>query len=112
MKKFLIILICLPYIGFGQFGFQRKFDITTIQNSIQQRYPWVGGLDYCQYSNIDLDQDGTQDLFIFDTTCDKVLTFLQKGAPGTVDFEYAPQYEAIFESISPKLYGWGFICGL
>ena len=100
VKLALTALCLLPILGFGQFGFERDQSIHVIKNNIQQKFPWVGGLDFCQYSNIDLDLDGTLDLFIFDQTCDKTLTFLQKGAAGEIDFEYAPEYEASFEGFS------------
>ncbi len=101
-----LIMLLLPIGAFSQFGFNRMDNIAVIEDNVQQKYPWVGGLDYCQYSNIDLDQDGVLDLFIFDTTCDKILTFLQKGTAGNMDFEYAPEYEKVFEAFSPELYGW------
>ena len=109
--KFLIPLILFfPIFSFGQFGFQQDTTNTNIQvikNGIQQKHPWVGGLDYCQYSNIDLDFDGVADLLIFDKTTNKILTFLQKGATGVTDFEYAPSYEKAFEEdIDAKFIGW------
>lgn len=102
-------MLLFPIFCFSQFGFKQDTTHTNIQvikNGIQQKFPWAGGLDYCQYSNIDLDLDGTQDLFIFDKTCNKIITFLQRGTPGVSDFKYAPSYEKVFESISPSLYGW------
>ena len=90
------MLFCAPVSTFAQFGFEREFDIPVTKLSAIQEMPWVGGMDYCQFSNIDLDFDGVKDLFVLDRTCDKVLTFIQNGAVGTADYEYAPQYEALF----------------
>lgn len=89
--------------GWGQFGFQRIDTIDVIEAAAQQPYAWVGGLDYAQFSNIDLDFDGTQDLFVFDRTNNKVLTFIQNGAPGSADWVYAPQYESKFPEY-PNIY--------
>ena len=100
--KFLALFFLMPALAFSQFGFERVFDIPVIKNSITQKFPWVGGLDQCQFSNIDLDADGTEDLFIYDKSSDKIITFLQKGGPGIMDFEYAPEYEDDF----PDVYGW------
>ncbi len=86
----------------AQFGFNRTTDVNVVNGAITQKYPWAGGMDFCQFSTIDLDFDGTKDLFVFDRTCNKVLTFLQKGAPGEVDYEYAPEYEALF----PAMVDW------
>lgn len=81
---------------FAQFGFQRNTLIDVIQSGDSQLYPWAGGMDYCQFSNIDLDFDGVQDLFVFDRTCNQVLTFIQQGGPGEINFVYAPEYETQF----------------
>jgi hypothetical protein len=61
-----------------------------------QKFAWAGGMDYCQFSNIDLNYDGIQDLFVFDRSNNKVLTFLQLNPTGTSNFVYAPEYESKF----------------
>lgn len=102
MKYFVIIFLLFPTLIFSQFEFNRNFDINVVKNNLQQKFAWAGGIDYAQYSNIDLDQDGVQDLFIFDKSCNKPLTFIQNGAAGQIDFKYAPEYESTF----PYLSGW------
>ncbi|MFD1552775.1 hypothetical protein DNU06_08585 [Putridiphycobacter roseus] len=101
-NKVLALFFLMPAIAMGQFGFERMNDIPVIKNSITQRFPWAGGLDHCQFSNIDLDLDGTEDLFVYDKSSDKIVTFLQKGTAGQMNFEHAPQYENDF----PDVYGW------
>lgn len=91
---------------FSQFGFTRMDDIEVVKDGILQKYPWVGGMDYCQFSSIDLDFDGVEDLFVFDRTCNKVLTFLQKGGAGETDYVYAPAYEKNFP---PGLHDWALL---
>ncbi|MBI2271923.1 MAG: VCBS repeat-containing protein [Bacteroidetes bacterium] len=59
-------------------------------------FPWAGGLNYCQFSQIDLDQDGIKDLFVFDRTGYKVSTFINKGTSNAVDYVFAPQYRDKF----------------
>ena len=93
-------------ISFGQFGFQRTNFIPVEEDGLEEVFAWVGGMDYCQFSNIDLDFDGVEDLFVFDRTCNKVMTFLQKGGPGETDYEYAPQYETEFPS---DLHDWALL---
>ncbi len=78
---------------------QVKIDGSTIAN------PWAGGLNFIQASNIDLNLDGTKDLFIFDRTGNKVRTFINNGTANTVDFKYDPQYESKF----PKLHNWALL---
>lgn len=81
---------------YGQFGFERYTDILVEKDAEAYKFPWAGGMDYCQFSNIDLNFDGVEDLFVFDRTCNKVMTFIQNGATGEMDYEYAPEYEALF----------------
>jgi len=64
--------------------------------------PWVGGLNSCQFGSVDLDMDGKKDLVLFDRHGYKVMPFLNKGAPGEIKFEYAPQYATAF----PKMEHW------
>lgn len=85
----------------AQFGFER-IDTVNVINSSQQVMPWAGGLDYCQVSNIDLNWDGTKDLFVFDRTCNMVLTFLHSGNPGVAEYTYAPEYQDLF----PEMVDW------
>jgi len=99
--RILVLLFLVSSINANaQFGFERIDTVDVIKNSITQKYPWAGGIDYGQFSNIDLNFDGVEDLFIFDRTCHKVLTFIQNGATGVVDYEYAPEYEILFPEMS------------
>lgn len=84
------------------FGFNQEI---PVQESNQLALPWVGGIDYAQFSSIDLNKDGRNDLFLFDRHNNKVSTFLNNGSTGADCWEYAPQYEASF----PKLNGWAFL---
>lgn len=59
--------------------------------------PWSGGLNACQFSAIDLNQDNVQDLFVFDRAGDRVLTFINNGA---MDYSYAPEYISAFPTLS------------
>ena len=67
----------------SQFGFQRIDTIDVYESAIFQKYAWAGGMDYCQFSNIDLNYDGIQDLFVFDRSNNKVLTFIQTNPIGS-----------------------------
>lgn len=67
-------------------------------------FPFVGGLLSPQFSNIDLNNDGKKDLFVFDKGGNKVLTFLNTKGSGT-DWSYAPQYEFGF----PEMHSWALL---
>lgn len=102
-KSFLLVFSIISTIGYAQFGFEQNDIIEVVQDGENQKYPWAGGMDYCQFSSIDLDFDGVEDLFVFDRTCNKVMTFLQNGAPGETDYIYAPEYENDFPE---ELHDW------
>jgi hypothetical protein len=85
--------------------FSRFDSIPVTINSSALDFPWAGGLNYSQFSNIDLNFDGNNDLFIFDRTGNKTLTFLHSGVSDVADFQYAPDYEAQF----PNMTNWALL---
>ena len=56
----------------------------------------VGGMNNPQFSEIDFNNDGIMDLFVFDKTGDVVLTFINDGIPNEVSYQFAPEYIDIF----------------
>ncbi len=61
--------------------------------------PLVGGLNSPQLSEVDLNADGIQDLYIFDRSGNKQLTFINDGVPGQSSYRYAPEYLEGFPDI-------------
>jgi len=66
--------------------------------------PWCGGWVNPQFSNIDLNGDGLQDIFVFEPGIgdNRVLTFLNVGGG---QYIYAPDYETLF----PPLQYWALL---
>jgi hypothetical protein len=62
------------------------------------KYPFAGGLNNPQFSNIDIDQDGKLDLFIFDKSDRSVLLFQNTSLPGNSEAAYLwqPAWSAFF----------------
>lgn len=58
--------------------------------------PFVGGLINAQFSNFDLNNDGVQDLIVFDRFDDRILTFINRSKGGDPDLFYDPRYESYF----------------
>lgn len=108
MVKYTLIfcLTLFSYTGYGQFGFQRSTAIDVMKMGETKSFPWAGGIDYGQFSNIDLNFDGVMDLFVFDRTCNKVMTFIQNGGVGETNFVYAPEYESLFPA---DLHDWALL---
>lgn len=68
-------------------------------------FPWSGGLNAPQFSEIDLNLDGILDLFLFDEATNKPSTFINLGIPGQSSYKYAPEYEHQF----PDLEHWALL---
>ena len=63
----------------------------------------MGGLNAPQFSTCRLDNDGIDDLVVFDRTANKLYTFLaKKDDLGKYFWQYSPQYENAF----PKILNW------
>ncbi|MGL5888951.1 MAG: T9SS type A sorting domain-containing protein [Bacteroidia bacterium] len=95
MKKLLTALV----LGFvvaapaqAQLSFNRVDSVQVVANSQLMPWPWAGGMNFCQFSEIDLDQDGTMDLFSFDRSGNKILTWINNGTANQSDYTFAPEY--------------------
>lgn len=87
----LLVLFLSPVLVLSQ-SIQRWDSVRVIESNNQLRNPGSGGLNAPEFSPIDLDNDGMLDLYIFDRAGRKSLTFLNRGTPGMVDYDYAPEY--------------------
>ena len=100
-----IFLLLVSYeIGFAQ-DFTFKFDnsLKIIQNGQTLPNAFAGGLNAPQFSTCKLDNDGVEDLVVFDRIAQKLYTFLaQKDNTGKYFWQYTPQYENAF----PKVQNW------
>lgn len=92
------LLLVLP--GFSQ-SFQR-LNVDVTQNETVLSNAFVGGLNSPQWNNVDLNNDGTQDLLIFDRVGDVLIPMLKSGAADEPTFTYAPEFIDNF----PTLTNW------
>jgi len=61
-------------------------------------YPFAGGLNSCQFMNMDINLDGTDDLLVFDRHGNRILPFIiQVSSP--VKYHFAPEMAALFPPI-------------
>ncbi len=98
-------LFCVSLTINAQIQFIRKDSVPVTVNLQALDFPWAGGINYAQFSEIDLDQDGTMDLFVFDRTGNKITTYINNGTPNQVDYSIAPQYITKF----PLLHDWAIL---
>ena len=98
MKKLSLILIiyCFNLSIIGQhLQFTRVDSIDVqVQGNILKA-AWAGGINAAQFSTIDLNHDNNEDLFIFDRTGNKILTYINNGN----EYEYQPSYENSFPDL-------------
>src|SRR6185436_4832501 len=66
-------------------------------NALQN--PWLGGINFPLVSEIDLDGNGTHDLFLYDRVNHRISTFINDGSAGTNCWHSAPQYASRFPTV-------------
>ncbi len=71
-------------------------DIPVFENTERLDLALTGGMNNPQFSEVDLNNDGIQDLFIFDKTGNVSMTFINGGTPNQVDYKFAPKYAKNF----------------
>ena len=107
MKKYLrytslVVFAVLFSNMYGQ-GIVWSNDIPVIENGDTLASAWAGGLNSPQFSPVDLDNDGTKDMIVFDRYGYSLLPFVNGGTAGTVDYTFDPQYKDRFPD---DLDGW------
>ena len=65
-------------------------------------FPWVGGLNACQFGRMDLDGDGQKDLLVFDRHADRLSCFLNRGGRGEIRYQFTRDYDRFF----PRIHDW------
>lgn len=99
-KAFLILLtlLSLSYSAFSQthLGFAYNPNIPVKVGSTTLKKPWAGGINYGQFSTIDFNFDGLEDLVIFDRSGDEFI-LMEHAINGAVhDYQYVYQGHRYF----------------
>ena len=102
-KALLLIILSLPFSVYSQF--LKQSDLSIVENGTLIKNPFTGGLNSCQLSNIDLNNDGKIDIFVFERVGDRVLCFLNNNDTIGTDFHYSKDYSKNF----PNLYNWALL---
>lgn len=102
MKKLLrvvagLLLLTLPKQAFLQ-SYVFNYQVNVVENGITYANAFAGGLNNPQFYPVDIDQDGDQDLFVFDRAGSTILVFTNTDG----NYAYWYQYAAIF----PTLENW------
>lgn len=62
-------------------------------NNVEQTLATIGGMNQPQFYNLDIDNDGTLDLFVFDRNGAKVISLIHDGQG---NYTYEPKYDQIY----------------
>ena len=101
MKNTLLLLIITNCISLSAQHLIQS-ELSVIENGSILINPFTGGLNFCQLSNIDLDNDGKKDIFVFDRSGDRNLCFLNSNTDSGNNYVYSKNYVEKF----PKLKNW------
>jgi len=90
MRTLIATLTLLFFVSFGfsQFGFQYNDSILVKRGGDTLDFAWVGGLNHAQFSTIDVDFDGREDLFIFDRSANQIRVFQSIESNGSEYYKY------------------------
>jgi hypothetical protein len=89
-KQLTLIFLFFTLQSVAQFNFEYINNIKVIENGVELKDPWVGGLNYVQFSEIDFDYDGDMDLVVFDRTTDNIKVY--ENFDNGVSSEYIFRY--------------------
>jgi hypothetical protein len=67
--------------------------------------PYGGALKSVQLSQVDFNNDGTKDLFVFDRSAELVYPFINAGDAGEVNYKHEPSYMQVF----PRMFSWAVL---
>ncbi len=94
MKSLLVpALLLLTAPTHAQFALEYDGSAPVIRNGNPLQMAWAGGLNYPQFSDIDLDQDGDKDLWLFDKQGNKVVTLVNQGTSGQPDYVFSHDFD-------------------
>ena len=102
MKKIFLFLALSPAFSIAQpvFRFNDSIPVTQYGNNLPNA--WAGGINYPQWSAVDLNNDGLKELFMYDRSNNRVISMLNNGATNPSAFHYVDSLKTHF----PRLGGW------
>jgi len=108
-KKFLTGLICIviPFLSLAQLYFSHpgiRNGVPKVKSESKKTFPWpwAGGMNSCQFCEVDMNLDGIMDLLVFDRVGNRKIPYINGGQAGQIDYSYAPEYAANF----PEFHDW------
>lgn len=83
--------------------YEEDFSVKVYAYGQEKTLAWAGGMNNPQFSVPDLNNDGLNDMVIYERINRSVKTFINKGTPGNPKYEYAPRYALNFPPVQSYL---------
>ncbi len=83
--------------------YEEDFSVKVYAYGQEKSLAWAGGMNNPQFSVPDLNNDGLNDMVIYERINRSVKTFINKGVPGNPKYEYAPRYALNFPPVQSYL---------
>ena len=85
--------------------FNRADNVLLInENSDTLLFPFAGGLNSCQFANLDINLDGIDDVLVFDRHGNRILPFIVTPSP-SLKLVYAPAFVSLFPPLEQWMQG-------
>jgi len=92
-------ILFIPFLTIAQSAmFLPDSSIKVYAGGKEQTLAWCGGFNNPQFAMGDLNNDGLQDLVVFESF-NGVRTFINMGSAGNPDYRYAPEYALNFPQV-------------
>jgi hypothetical protein len=93
--------ICLCNLIKAQFNYQLKeINVPFSANNSLLPNALSGGLNYCNISRLDVNNDGKKDLIFFDKSDSKVHVYINNNTSTSLSYQYSSAYTARFPNMS------------
>ncbi|MGC6428019.1 MAG: T9SS type A sorting domain-containing protein [Flavobacteriales bacterium] len=100
--KVLFLSLFLLCFNFAKAQFLNRENLTIAEEGNIYLNPFTGGLNSCQFSELDINLDGIKDLLVFDRTGNRILPFIKSLDGNQTNYIYNPIYIDNF----PDLESW------
>ncbi len=94
-----LFLFVNSYSLFAATIYYELIEVMVIENSDTLDFPFVGGLETPQFSSLDLNNDGNEDMLIYDREEDAILPFIVDCESENVCYKYSMAYTSNFPDI-------------
>ncbi|WP_051397940.1 T9SS type A sorting domain-containing protein [Runella limosa] len=93
----IVLGVCTTFTALAQsFSFQWDNTVPVTIQGKKLLNPWVGGLNNAQFSKMHLNDDGVEDLVVFERSSHSINTFLAVPQATGLQWKHAPEYETRF----------------